>query len=317
MSAHDQLERQLRHSVREQVARQAPRPARPARPASPRWPRHRLGALAATLLVAVTGVAVAGEVIDLRSTGHQINDLVADTLVRTGRLPACRPVGTRSAAISDATPSTRVTDALPALATFPRSAPPPSALALARPLAGQALLRRTVRSLRFPGGVRAVLYTTQGAGPQGPADPAACLQARLAQVVLLHPKDDDVQMGAIVRLKSRPDTQPGAETLGLTVSAAPRRPWIAGAVTVPEVGLRPGALLARTPLPRGRVFHAAIASPDAVRVTVRTAKGRRVPARISNGILGFAAPAGDRRFTVAQRRADGRPVGYTRLVVGR
>ena len=114
MTAHELLERQLRASV---TALAEPRETiRPGR--RPRPPR-RLMLIAAALVLLVSGAAVAAKIIDHRSPHHQAKDLTEQALSATAHLAACRPVGLRPAAISNATPSTRVTRVLPALATPP------------------------------------------------------------------------------------------------------------------------------------------------------------------------------------------------------
>ena len=311
MNAHELLERQLRASV---VALAEPQNV--SRPGRWRRPPRRLMLIAAALVLLVAGAAVAAKIIDHRSAHHKAKDLTEQALSATAHLAVCQPVGLRPAAISNATPSARVTRALPALATPPATAPPAGVLRLVRPSAGQALLRRTVRSLDFGGGVRTVLYVAQGTGPGGPADPVGCLNARLASVVALHPKADAVQATALGNVRARRETRPGAESISMLVNTSHRGPWAGSERVVPPTGLKPGMLLTRATVGAHRVFYAAVASPTATTATVRSA-GRKLPAKVIDGALGFVAPASARRFAVRQTDAAGRPVGYKTLRVPR
>jgi hypothetical protein len=320
MSEFDDLERQLRRSVRAL----APRP--PERRRSRRRGSTRLLALLTVPLALAGGAAGAAALVGGGPGTEERAERLAQASMTSTRLdPACRfPTG---AALPDA--PTRLVDgaiapeilrAVPSMRDASSAPDDRTALALVSKVGPRPrVLRGSVREERFPDGGRLAAFVE--VGPTfGVPDARRCTAARRRAVVDLaarggEHRDDPVTRRAVALVQRRPDTDPQLQTLWLQTFAR-------DSVGAAGVRVRPGR-----PLSRGIVGWGGsatyrqvtgIAAPGATAILVRAAPGsrrarsarlrrevrRRVVVR--SGFFVFSEPGPVGRLLVEHRDATGR-----------
>jgi len=311
MSGHDDLERQLRGSVRARATGAAPEPERPPRRS---WWRGRPLLLIAVPAVLVAGVATAATQLGGgHSVGYQADRLVTNAYHRAGA--SChRTFSSTLAPVIDALPGSRVTDVLPGLARRPAAAPPARALRRARTTAGGAVLLPTLRTYTFPGGVEVTLFASRGpAGAGRYVDADRCERATRAALVRARASTRPPVYAAALRIVRRMfDVGPGFEALhmvlvrpfrggrGLTLGAEPsRRP---GPVVRTGVWTGLGASHVTT--------YAGIVGPDVAAVHVDPASGTKTRvhriAHPKHGVFVLTLPSRHGRMILREYGADGR-----------
>lgn len=173
MSEFDDLERQLRQSVRE---------LRPDR-TRPRWRRRGLLLILVPTAV-LAGAAGAAGILDGPSIASRANSLQREIRENTATDGPCRrAITTRSgpSTFSDGKPLPELIRALPNLSRAP--AAPVSDAVMAEALragGGAAVLRSTVRLAKFPDGARLLFLVTASNKNFTVVDPAECEKAREA-----------------------------------------------------------------------------------------------------------------------------------------
>jgi hypothetical protein len=220
MSEYDDLERQLRRSVRARGAASAAGAAGGTRDAragaaagevggdaagggARRRTRRRWFGLLAVPAVLVAGAAGAAGIVGGPGTEEAASRLVRAAVTDTRRDPACHDPAVRvGAAVEipdrapvDDAPLPQIARALPALVPRAEATPPAPgsrqareaarALATARRVAaGAAVLRGTVRVARFADGGRVLAFvSTHGGAIPGPPDRAGCARLRREHVL--------------------------------------------------------------------------------------------------------------------------------------
>ncbi len=330
MSAFDDLQRQLLQSVARR-AREHPAGVEPAVAArSRRWrparSRRGLLLLAAPFLFIVAAATAA--TIVARSGESPADALIARVMKDTQSAPACRRVGPRKAALSDEAPDPRITAVLPRLASPPPVAPGPWVIALAERNSGGAVLARTIRSIRLPGGIGLIVYVAHGQGPFTLRDPRRCLAARLRRLAQLRPQPRDPLRRRVARtLTAMPETDPGLQSLAL-VHRQSRSQLDGGGASIPllstDTTLPTGILFSgsscltpRSGRPRcSPVLYGGVAAPRVAYLTVQSpvrgrarARGRtrvRLRVAVAEGFFAFTQPRHSPRELLVQHARDGR-----------
>jgi hypothetical protein len=261
------------------------------------------------LLLAAVALAATG-VVGLGGSGESATDLASRAITSTEHDPACRFVLTpRASTPSDHPPLSQITGLLPGLAVARR--PSAELLRLATTAAHAPVLETTIREVEFAGGIRILLFVTEGFGPVAPADPQGCLTARLTYLAALRPKrDDPTREAAAARIREDPETSRGEESLFIDVLAhgpGPARLSGGSALPVTPAGaqLRSGLTqslsgcgsVATQSGPGCPVLYAGIAAPGAKRVTVvpehrAQAHGVALRVPIDQGLFAFALRRG-------------------------
>jgi hypothetical protein len=348
MTEYDDLERQLRRSVRARGAGAATGAGTRTRT------RRRWFGLLAVPAVLAAGAAGAAGLVGGPGTDEAADRLVQAAVTATWRDPACRDpdrrVGARidipdRAPVDDA-PLPQIARASPALAPRPEVAPglrergrareAARALAFARRLqvgAGSAVLRGTERVARFPDGGRVLMFVSTSDGVGGPPDRAGCARARREHLLGVQqragaPGDDPVTARALVLLADRRDTAPGAQTVWL--SDLPSRATGPGGVGSTGISVTPRGEVptgvAMSSHARGEQRFVGLANPRTVRVVVRPAPGSRRAAdprlrravtrrfRTDQGVFAFTEPwPGAGPLVLTEYDAAGRVVARERL----
>jgi len=209
MSEFDNLERQLRESVRD---------LRPA-PTRPRWRRRGLLLILVPTAV-LAGAAGAAGILDGPSIASRANTLQQQIRETTAVDGACRQaIITRSgpSTFTDAKPLPELVRALPNLSRNPEVPISDAVMAEAlRAGGGATVLRSTVRLAKFPDGVRLLFLATTADKTFSVTDPAACAKARLAA---LDDQASDTDPAVIDRARDRlsrsVDTDPAAQAYRL------------------------------------------------------------------------------------------------------
>jgi hypothetical protein len=339
MSGHDELIRQLRTSVRElgerrdaqgdeTAAAHRPPPRDGVAPSGDHAPRsgaapsgdgaRRRGATPSGgrrgplrgrrrgLLVALIAVVVGGGVATAAQTGvlpvarHGDRPVSARQLAfravqEAQKVGACRPVEPGKAATTELAP---IDGAVRSLFSTP-----PDAVAMRIALAinhGGPVVAGSARRVVLPGPKVMVLWVSVGAGPGAPADPAACGQARLAQVARDRPDPNSrLRRKAEAILRGYRDTIPGLQTLEVVLRRG--RPGGGSGTGIPLDGRA---------MPIGIVGGSGddstgLAAPGATRVTV---DGRALHRRfaVRDGVFVVTLPHGTGPVRLRQRAADGR-----------
>lgn len=304
MSGYDDLERQLRESVRERavVDPSAARTARPSR-------RGRWLVFVALPLVLVSGVAGATRLADHRTTGERGRDLLGQAGKAMRHEPACRTYrGGQLAPVIDAIPSRGILATLPQLATPSATPIPAGAVDLARHAAGGAVLGRSIRFMSR-GGMRVLTFVSRGGWAGGLVDPAACGAAIRAALRRAQSASDPAAYAkAWATLRTWRTFRKTGESFHAMAIVGPGWGGLGGGDTLlPGHALRTG-VWAKTDVPgidRRRFRYAAVALPEAETVRVRS-HGRLVAtARVRDGWCFFTLPRRYGALTLEQRGADG------------
>jgi hypothetical protein len=327
MSAFDDLQRQLLESV-SRGAREHPEGAGSAGArASRRWrpPRSKRALLLLAAPFLFVAAATAATIV-ARSTESPADALTARVLKDTAGAPACRSVGPRKAALSDEAPDPRITAVLPRLASPPPIAPGPRVLALAERNSGGAVLARTIRSVRLPGGIELIVYVAHGQGPFTLRDPRRCLTARLDRLAQLRPRPRDPLRLVVARtLRAMPEIDPGLQSLTL-IHRQTGSEIDGGGASIPlssnEKALPTGILFSGSSCLAPRpgmsrcspVFYGGIVAPRVAYITVqpppraRARRGRAARLRVAvvEGLFAFTLPRNSPPEMLVQRAADGR-----------
>jgi len=334
VSALDDLQRQLLESV---ARRQAGAGARRSR----RWRaqssarRRRWLALIAIPLVFVAAAAAARIV--AQSGESPANKLVNRVLGDTGSSAACRMTGPRKSGLSSEAPDPRITATLPALARPPREAPAPAVVAMAERDSGGAVLARTIRVVRLPGGLSLIEYVAHGEGPFTLVDPQRCESARLALLARLRPRAHDRLREAVARqIRQMSDTDPGTQSITLDRrEQRPGAPLDGGGASFPLLAsytaLPTGVLFSGSGCEYARrghparcspIFYGGIVGPATAYLTLEPAPGaqsapnaHRIRRRIGvrEGLFLFTVPRGTGPEIVIQRSRDGKPLARSSL----
>jgi hypothetical protein len=230
----------------------------------------------------------------------------------TARLAGC-VTAKRSArpALQDAKPLPAITQLLPELATPSPSTDQRRALALLPPSATAGpMLRRTLRTVALPQGLRLLVYVQLG-GPETVRDPVGCRRARRQRAAQLYQGGPlDVQTWALRRLAQLHDTVPGLQTLWVSVQSAarPGRMFGSGTPVIPGQTLHPG-LRASGTAGNGRGIYVGIAGKRATQVLIHPRRRTNVdvPAGVDvvSGFYGVVLPKGTGPVELREVAADG------------
>ena len=303
MSGYDDLLRQLRASVKERgdaVASGDDGGARLRR----RFPRGRRGGLLVALVAVVVGggVATAAQTGVLPVVGHDdhplsAREVAARVVAETRDQAACRRMDPDKAAAT-----TELVAPDPSVRRL--LAGPGDAAAMRKALAlnhGGPIVAGSARRVVFPSGSTVVLWVAMGDGLTTLADPAACGQARLAQLARDKPDPGSrLRQKAAAILATSRDTRPGLQTLWVMAHRV-------GANSTGGTGIPLGD---GRPVPVGVVAsgsgeYTGLAAPSATRVTLDGRDlHRSVPVR--GGVFVITLHAGTGPVTLRQRAADGR-----------
>jgi hypothetical protein len=321
MSAFDELERQLLRSVRRRSDRRRPR--RLGAGGNWRGTRTRRGLLLLAIPLAFAAAAAAAT-IATRTDGDSATLLFNRVLIATRPGPAnsgpCRSGGGRRAAsLSDEATDPRITAVLPELASAPQDPPSSETVTAAERSSGGAVLARTIREVRMPGGVTLILYVAHGEGPFTAVDPRECLAARLAALARLRPNASDPLRRRVARvLELQPDTNQRIQSLSLLHEQDGR---IEGGGSDP---LPPGRALPTGVTSWGYgctrhgcspTLYTGIVGPGTAYLTLAPARharagGRGVHRRVAvvQGLFAFTLARDAGRESITQRAANGRPL---------
>lgn len=300
MTAHDELRRQLAESV----AARGGAPARGPR----RRPRGSRRGLAAVVVAVALGGGVAGAAAQLLRGGDPGDGKQARALVQRASLEASAVPACAAAPVTfvDAAPVAQIAAVLPALAP-PRAPVAPDVEALVRRHARGAVLRRTVRRVRFAAGERLLVFAIDAATLRVRADPAGCDRARREQLLELAPHDSAVRRRALAMLADAREHPASAQTLMI--------------LSLGRHGVRGTGIPVRAgrPLPTGVAFsggssaatvYGGIAVPGARTVRLATRLGARRPLRrtiaVRERLFAFTLPAGTGPVRLRQQAAGGR-----------
>jgi hypothetical protein len=298
MSGYDELERQLRDSVR---ARREETPA--PSPAARWWPRGGRGGRRG-LLVVVAALVVGGGVATAAQLGvvarHDDPPLsarqVAYQAVRaTEDLAACR----RRA--DAAGPTIAHVPLNPELRAFLPQRAGSGAMGVAGRLHhGNPLIDGAARTVPLGDGERIVLFATVGGGSRDILDPVACRSARLAWLARDRPDPTSrLRSKAEAVLRAARDTIPGVQSLDL-MRETPRGGQGSGMPIVPG-----------EPVPVGIVsgsssgVYLGLSVPGAVRVTA-DANGLHRSCTVHDRVFVVRLPRHTGPVRVRQRSVDGR-----------
>jgi hypothetical protein len=325
MSAFDELQRQLlagvaRHST----------PARSGARLSRWWRRGRRGrGLLLTAIPLVFVAAAAAATIATRAGESPANVLYSRVLGDTGGLfGPCRMVGGRlHARLSDEAPDPRITAVLPGLARAPSVPPRPSAVAWAEHNSGGALLARTIREVRLPGGFTLIVYVAHGQGPFTLLNPLRCLDARLVKLAQLRPDaHDPLRRRVARRIEESADTDPQVQSISISLREHGLLGGGGSFPVSPGRRLNTGVLFSGSGCERHRcspIYFGGIADRRTAYLTLAPAphaQGRRgrVHRRIAvvQGFFTFAVPRDTGPEVVIERTRGGRVLAASPLPLG-
>jgi hypothetical protein len=312
MSEFDELERQLRESVRAVGARR-------------RRGVPRVLPMVLVPIVLLGGAAGATGVLSGASVRSRAGDLEQELRAGVAIDGPCRPGRLErlgGATFSDAAPLPEVVRAFPDLARPPARGVPGEVLAEAATLAtGAIVLRRAVRVAEFPDGTRLLLVVTASNPWTSVVDPARCRERRLDALAARRSRTDPaIYERARKNLARALDTDQAAQTF--TIASGRRRPNGTGGGGSSSSPVQPGHPI-RTARSWSSTTHAFsfVAAPRAVTVTVRRvrpgspARAWRGPGayagtiRVREGLVGFRGRGGtDGRYRVTQYDRSGRVV---------
>jgi hypothetical protein len=286
MTAHDDLLRQLKESIRTAGAG-APAPRRARR-------TPLLAALAA--LVVGGGVATAAVVTHTGDGGdhRSAHEVAYAAVLATQDDAACRTLK------PGATITTELVPIDPSLKPLLAGPPSAAALTLARRMGHSGpVIAGTARHITLPSGNSIVLWVAAGDTFAARADPGACLQARLAVVGPSHP-------AAAKIIRNERDTRPDAQTLYITLHHADENN--SGGAGLPLDG---------RPVPTGVVasgggHYIGLAARGARTITVDNARLHRT-FTVVRGVFVVDLPDHTGPLTLRQRAADGRVVAQQTL----
>jgi hypothetical protein len=313
MSGYDDLERQLRESVRERAAGPAP-------DAPPEPPRRRArGRRRPLILIAVPAVLVAGvataatQLGGEHSVGYRADRLVLQASARAAADPACREdargvVGP----VVDTVPEARITSVLPQLASAPATAPDRGAMRVARMNASGGVLGSTVRTVSFPGGATVLLFVTRGQGLGGFRDPVGCRAATHRALAEVRDRTSPPVYAAAERILGRTRAfVPGSQTLHVLLRS--QGGWVGGGgepTRRPGRTLKTGVYVGGAGRPGHPTTYAGIVRPDVALVRIDPAPGTKTrvhrTARPKQGVFAFTLPRIHGRMVVREYDAAGR-----------
>jgi len=293
MSGYDNLERQLRESVR-------------ARRASARRRRSRRGGLLALIAVVAVGggVATAAQLTGGTTPRHDKDDAhraARRAIAEAADDPACvrpEPSGPHAVTPAGTVPYGTLNPSLRGL--FPPLAPDAEADAeAAKQRIHGPVIAGTPRLIHAADGLKVLLYVTRGDRGDAPRDPAACAAARSAHLARDRPDPTDpVRVAAQRELDTALDTLPGLELV-----------WISAGGGGAGIPVGHGH-----PLPAGLVAsggerYLGLAAPGARTVTLRGARVHRtIPVKAR--VFAFKLGRGTGAVTLRQRAADGRVLAH-------
>ncbi|HMJ36543.1 MAG TPA: hypothetical protein VK501_21745 [Baekduia sp.] len=300
MSGYDELERQLRESVRER------REGAGARSGAARWWSRGGRGGRRGLLVVVAALVVGGGVATAAQlgvvAGHDDAPLsgrqVAYQAMRaTAALPTCRmrPEG--------AGPTFADVPLNPDLGSFLPDRAGPGAMRAARRYShGNPVIDGAARTVPLGHGERVVLFAKVGGGSLAIVDPVACRTARLAWVARARPDPTSrLRIEAEAVLRAARDTIPGVQSLDLVLET-PRGGQGSGMPVAPG-----------EPVPVGVVsgsssgVYLGLSVPGAARVTA-DAGGLHRSFAVHDRVFVLRLPRHTGPVRVRQRAADGRVV---------
>ncbi len=211
------------------------------------------------------------------------------------RSRACRVARDAVPPVVDTPLSRSIGNLLPWLATGPGADPRTLRL---EPGTGRGVLRSSVRELSLGSGLTATVYVLDGLPVGGLADPAACLDARLAVAASLSAgRSAAVQRSADGHVHGFRDTAPDLQTLMLQVGRAG-----VGLPVWSQHALRPGVVLSGS-AGEGRSEYVRLAGRRATRVVVHAPKPFTVP--VNQGFYGLVLAPGTGRVKLDEEAADG------------
>lgn len=314
MSEFDDLERQLRESVRDL------RPAPTHRP----WRRRRGLVLVLVPTAVLAGAAGASGILDGPSIASRANTLQAEIRESTALDGACRralPAGSERSTFSDAKPLPELTRALPNLERAPETPISDAVMAEAlRAGSGDPVLRSTVRLAKFPDGVRLLFLATTSSKDFSVVDPARCARARRTALDdRASGVDPNVFDRARERLARSVDTDPAAQAYRvITRRIRPDGLGGGGSGSPVQTG---HPIRVRNTWSSGAGGFSAFADPRASTVHVqRVRPGRRARIwrgegaytariRVREGLFGFFGRGGSAgRYRITQYDRDGNVV---------
>lgn len=286
--------------------------------------------MAAISLVFVAAAAAA--TIVSQSGESPADRLLNRVMAEAGRSGSCRTTGPRKAGLSNEAPGPGITAVLPELAAAPHDPPSAAVVASAERNSGGAVLARTIRVIRVPGGFSLIVYVAHGQGPFTLLDPLRCRTARLARLAWLRPNPRDrLRREVAAMLENMPETDPGLQSLTIDRREDRRgRAIDGGGASFPLLNsysqLPTGVLLSGSgcentgPHHRPRctpIFYAGIAKRATAYLTLQPAANppagshrhgvtRRVG--VSQGLFAFTLPRGSGAETITQRARDGKPL---------
>ncbi len=202
---------------------------------------------------------------------------------------------------------------------------------------GGAVLARTIRVVRLPGGLSLIEYVAHGEGPFTLVDPQRCESARLALLARLRPGAHDRLREAVARqIRQMSDTDPGTQSITLKrLEQRPGAPLDGGGASFPllatDATLPTGVLFSGSGCEYARpghpaycspIFYGGIVEPTTAYLTLQPAPGsrstlgvRRIRRRIGvrEGLFLFTVPRGTGPELVVQRSRDGKPLARSPL----
>jgi len=237
-------------------------------------------------------------------------------------------VGAARSTSSDQVPLSQITATLPQLAT-PAKTPSPTLLAAAAGSANAPVLASTIREAHFPGGIRLLMFVSEGQGPFTLSTPQACLRTRLAHLAAIRDRAHDPLRDAVAKeIRQLRDTSPSPQALTVNVLQRGNGASADGGGSSTPVTLNSG------PLPTGVLFshtscppiaarsacrptiYAGIAPPGVTLVTVAPQRPhqlhgvhKQVP--VDQGLFAFTLPAGTGPETITTRARTGEPAQTT------
>jgi hypothetical protein len=217
------------------------------------------------------------------------------------RSRTCRVAPDAVPAVVDTPLSRAIANLLPGLASGPGA--DPRSLRL-EPMTARGVLRSSVRELSLGSGLSLTVYVLDGLPVGGLADPAGCLDARLAVAASLWAgRSAAVQRSAESQVRAFRDTAPDLQTLMLQVGRAG-----AGLPVWSQHALRPGVVLSGS---AGAGRYVAIAERRATHVVVHAPKPFTVP--VVKGFYGLVLERGTGRVRLDETAADGTVVATRRI----
>lgn len=301
MTGYDDLERQLRDSVKRRARHRAIRPWL--------WPGRRL-AVALAPLALVGGVATAATQLTGAATtrGKGPRELAYQATRDTAHDPACERARHGVADVIDTPPPPAIAAGLPVTTRAPTTVPV-RLREFARRHAGGPIFASTLRLIPVGGGRRILLFVSPGQDDFTLADPAACLRAREARLAELVPDAQSPRRRAAdAVLRERRDSRVGLVTLDL-LAIPPGRPRPSFGT---GIALAPGSPVPTGVLVSGGGEYAGIAKPAATRIALRGRRYRRTVA-VHDGVFAFALPRRTGSIALNQLAADGKVLARQRL----